>query len=186
MSSTEIQTETKRKMEKTLEIMKEELKSIRTGRATPGLVENIKISCYGSLTPLKQLANITAPEAQLIIISPYDPSILKDIEKTIQQSELGLTTNSDGKVIRIPIPPLSGERREKIVTQIKEMTEETKIAIRNIRREANKHIDKEEKDSILTEDEAKKAKDQIQKFTHENEAKLNELLSQKSEELLKI
>lgn len=186
MSSTEIQTETKRKMEKTLEIMKDELKSIRTGRATPGLVENIKVSCYGSLTPLKQLANITAPEAQLIIISPYDPSILKDIEKTILQSELGLTTNSDGKVIRIPIPPLSGERREKIVTQIKEMTEETKIAIRNIRREANKHIDKEEKDSILTEDEAKKAKDQIQKFTHENEAKLNELLSQKSEELLKI
>ncbi len=111
MSSTEIQTETKRKMEKTLEIMKEELKSIRTGRATPGLVENLKISCYGSLTPLKQLANIAAPEAQLIIISPYDPSILKDIEKTIQQSELGLTTNSDGKVIRIPIPPLSGDRR---------------------------------------------------------------------------
>ena len=186
MSSTEIQTETKRKMERTLEIMKDELKSIRTGRATPGLVENIKVSCYGSLTPLKQLANITAPEAQLIIISPYDPSILKDIEKAIQQSELGLTTNSDGKVIRIPIPPLSGERREKIVTQIKEMTEETKTAIRNIRREANKHIDKEEKDSILTEDDAKKAKDQIQKFTHENEAKLNELLSQKSEELLKI
>ncbi len=186
MSSTEIQTETKRKMERTLEIMKDELKSIRTGRATPGLVENIKVSCYGSLTPLKQLANITAPEAQLIIISPYDPSILKEIEKAILQSELGLTTNSDGKVIRIPIPPLSGERREKIVTQIKEMTEETKIAIRNIRREANKHIDKEEKDSILTEDEAKKAKDQIQKFTHENEAKLNELLSQKSEELLKI
>ncbi len=186
MSSTEIQTETKRKMEKTLEIMKEELKSIRTGRATPGLVENIKVSCYGSLTPLKQLTNITAPEAQLIIISPYDPSILKDIEKAILQSELGLTTNSDGNVIRIPIPPLSGERREKIVTQIKEMTEETKIAIRNIRREANKHIDKEEKDSILTEDEAKKAKDQIQKFTHENEAKLNELLSRKSEELLKI
>jgi ribosome recycling factor len=186
MSSTEIQTETKRKMEKTLEIMKEEFKSIRTGRATPGLVENIKVSCYGSLTPLKQLANITAPEAQLIIISPYDPSILKDIEKTIQQSELGLTTNSDGKVIRIPIPPLSGDRREKIVTQIKELTEENKISIRNIRREANKHIDKEEKDSILTEDEAKKAKDQIQKFTHDNEAKLNELLKQKSEEILKI
>jgi ribosome recycling factor len=186
MSSTEIQTETKRKMEKTLEIMKDELKSIRTGRATPGLVENIKISCYGSLTPLKQLANITAPEAQLIIISPYDPSILKDIEKTIQQSELGLTTNSDGKVIRIPIPPLSGDRREKIVAQIKELTEENKISIRNIRREANKHIDKEEKDSILTEDEAKKAKDQIQKFTHDNEARLNELLKQKSEEILKI
>jgi ribosome recycling factor len=186
MTSTEIQTETKKKMEKTLEILKEEFKSIRTGRAAPGLVENIKVSCYGSLTPIKQLANIAAPESQLIIISPYDPSILKDIEKAIQQSELGLTTNSDGKVIRIPMPPLSGDRREKIVAQIREMTEETKIAIRNIRREANKHIDKEEKDSLLTEDEAKKAKDQIQKFTHENEAKLNELLSQKSEDLLKI
>ncbi len=186
MSTTEIQAETKRKMEKTLELMKEEFKSIRTGRATPGLVENIKVSCYGSLTPIKQLANIAAPEPQLIIISPYDPSILKDIEKTIQQSELGLTTNSDGKVIRIPIPPLSGDRRGKIVTQIKEMTEETKISIRNIRREANKHIDKEEKDSLLTEDEAKKAKEQIQKFTHDTEAKLNELLKQKSEEILKI
>jgi ribosome recycling factor len=186
MSSAEIQTEAKRKMEKTLELMKEEFKSIRTGRATPGLVENIKVSCYGSLTPIKQLASIAAPEPQLIIISPYDPSILKDIEKTIQQSELGLTTNSDGKVIRIPIPPLSGDRREKIVTQIKELTEENKISIRNIRREANKQIDKEEKDSILTEDEAKKAKEQIQKFTHDNEATLNELLKQKSEEILKI
>ena len=186
MSTTEIQAETRRKMEKTLELMKEEFKSIRTGRATPGLVENIKVSCYGSLTPIKQLANIAAPEPQLIVISPYDPSILKDIEKTIQQSELGLTTNSDGKVIRIPIPPLSGDRREKIVTQIKELTEENKISIRNIRREANKHIDKEEKDSILTEDEAKKTKEQIQKFTHDTEAKLNELLKQKSEEILKI
>ncbi len=186
MSSIEIQNETKRKMEKTLEILKEEFKSIRTGRATPGLVENIKVSCYGSLTQIKQLASIAAPEPQLIIISPYDPSILKDIEKAILQSELGLTANTDGKVIRIPIPPLSGDRRKKIVTQIKEMTEETKISIRNIRREANKHIDKEEKDSLLTEDEAKKAKDKIQKFTHDNEAKLNELLRQKSEEILKI
>lgn len=186
MTSTEIQTETKKRMEKTLEILKEEFKSIRTGRATPGLVENIKVNCYGSLMPIKQLANIASPESQLIIINPYDPSILKDIEKAIQQSELGLTTNSDGKVIRIPIPPLSGDRREKIVAQIREMTEETKISIRNIRREANKLIDKEEKDSILTEDEAKRVKDQIQKFTHENEAKLNELLSQKSEDLLKV
>ena len=186
MTSIEIQAEAKRKMEKTLEIMKEEFKSIRTGRATPGLVDNIKVSCYGSLTPIKQLASIVAPEPQLIIISPYDPSILKDIEKAVLQSELGLTTNSDGKVIRIPIPPLSGDRREKIVTQIKEITEDAKISIRNIRREANKQIDKEEKDSLLTEDEAKKAKEQIQKSTHDNEAVLNELLKQKSEEILKI
>ena len=138
------------------------------------------------LLQIKQLANIAAPEPQLIVISPYDPSILKDIEKAILQSELGLATNSDGKVIRISIPPLSEDRRKKIVTQIKEMTEATKISIRNIRREANKHIDKEEKDSQLTEDEAKKAKDQVQKLTHENETKLDELLSQKSEEILTI
>ncbi len=186
MTSIEIQTETKRKMEKTLELMKEELKSIRTGRATPGLVENIRVSCYGSLTPIKQLANIAAPEPQLIVISPYDLSILKDIEKAILHSELGLATNTDGKVIRISIPPLSEDRRKKIVTQIKEMTEATKISIRNIRREANKHIDKEEKDSQLTEDEAKKTKDQIQKLTHENEKKLDECLDQKSKEILTI
>ncbi len=186
MTSIEIQTETKRKMEKTLELVKEEFKSIRTGRAAPGLVENIRVSCYGSFTQIKQLANIAAPEPQLIVISPYDPSILKDIEKAILQSELGLTTNTDGKVIRISIPPLSEDRRKKIVTQVKEMTEATKISIRNIRREANKHIDKEEKDSQLTEDEAKKTKEQIQKFTHESETKLDELLSQKSEEIIKI
>ncbi|MCK5342617.1 MAG: ribosome recycling factor, partial [Candidatus Heimdallarchaeota archaeon] len=156
MTSIEIQNETKRKMEKSLELLKEEFKSIRTGRATPGLVENVKVSCYGSLTPIKQIANITAPEPQLIIISPYDPSIIKDIDKAISQSDLGLSTNTDGKVIRVPIPPLSGDRREKIVAQIKEMTEATKISVRNIRRDANKHIDKEEKDSQLTEDEAKK------------------------------
>ncbi len=186
MTSIEIQTETKRKMEKTLELMREELKSIRTGRATPGLVENIRVSYYGSLTQIKQLANIAAPEPQLIVISPYDTSIIKDVEKAILQSELGLTTNTDGKVIRISIPPLSEDRRKKIVTQVKEMTEATKISIRNLRREANKHIDKEEKDSQLTEDEAKKTKDQIQKFTNESETKLDELLSQKSDEILTI
>jgi len=186
MTSIEIQNETKRKMEKSLELLKEELKSIRTGRATPGLVENVRVSCYGSLTPIKQLANITAPEPQLITISPYDPSIVKDIDKAISQSDLGLTTNTDGKIIRVLIPPLSGDRRGKIVAQIKEMTEASKISIRNIRRDANKHIDKEEKDSVLTEDEAKKAKEQIQKSVHENEAKINEFLKQKTDEILTV
>ncbi|MBO1222846.1 MAG: ribosome recycling factor [Candidatus Scalindua sediminis] len=186
MSSEEIQTEAKKKMGKTIEIMKEELKSIRTGRAAPGLVENIKVDYYGSHTPIKQLANITAPEPQVIVIRPFDPSVIKDVEKAILQSEMGLTTNSDGKVIRIPIPPLNEERRGKIVSQIKEMAEEAKVAIRNIRREANKHVDKEEKESQLTEDEAKKTKEKILKTTHDYEAKLNEILAKKSEEILKI
>ena len=186
MSSEEILAQTKSKMEKTYELMIEELKGIRTGRATPGLVENIKVNYYGSYTPIKQLATITAPEAQLIIIAPFDPSIIKDIEKAIIQTELGLSTNSDGKLIRIPIPPLSEERRKKIVSQVKEMSEEAKVSIRNIRREANKHVDKEEKDSLLTEDEAKKTKDKIQKMIHDYEKKFNEMVTKKSEEILKI
>lgn len=186
MTSEEIQTQTKRKMEKTLEIMKEELKSIRTGRATPGLVENVKVSYYGSHTPIRQLANITTPEPQLIVVKPFDPSVIRDIEKAISQSELGLTTHTDGKVIRIPIPPLSEERRKIIVNRVKEMIEEAKIAIRNIRREANRHVDTEEKNSQLTEDEAKKTKDKIQKCTHGYETKLNEIQAKKSEEILKI
>lgn len=186
MTSEDIQAETKKKMDKTLEMMRGQLKSIRTGRSATGLVENIKVSYYGSHTPIKQLANITTPEPQLIVISPFDPSVIKDIEKAIQQSELGLTTQSDGKLIRIPIPPLSEERRKKFVAQVKEMSEEAKIAIRNLRREANKSVDKEEKNSVLTEDEAKKTKDKIQKLTHDNETTLNEMLSKKSAEILQI
>lgn len=186
MTSEGIQAEAKKKMEKTLEMMKEELKSMRTGSAAPGLVENIKVDYYGSHTPVKQLATITAPEPQVIVIRPFDPSVIKDIEKAILQSELGLTTNSDGKVVRIPIPPLNEERRKKIVAQMKDMSEEAKIAIRNIRREANKNVDKEEKNSQLTEDEAKKTKEEILKFTHSYEAKLDEMLAKKSAEILKI
>ncbi len=186
MSAKEIQEETKRKMEKTIEMMKEELKSIRTGRATPGIVENVRVDYYGTPTPLKQLANITAPEPQLVVINPYDPSIIKDIEKAILQADLGLTTHSDGKTIRIPLPPLSEDRRKKIVTQVKELVEETKIAIRNIRRDANKHVDREEKESLITEDESKKAKERIQEFIRDSEATLNGLLEKKTVELMKV
>ncbi|GJQ59354.1 MAG: ribosome recycling factor [Candidatus Scalindua sp. AMX11] len=186
MSAKEIQEETKRKMEKTIEMAKEELKSLRTGRASPGIVENVKVDYYGSPTPLKQIANITAPEAQLVVISPFDPSIIKDIEKAIQQADLGLTTHSDGKTIRIPLPPLSEDRRKKIVAQVKDLIEEAKISVRNIRRDANKHVDKEEKASLITEDESKKAKERIQEFIRESEATLNGLLETKTAELMKV
>ena len=186
MAAEEIHVQAKKKMERTLEIMKEEFKGIRTGRATPGLVENIKVEYYGTHTPIKQLSNITAPEPQLIVITPFDPSVIKDIEKAISVSETGLSTNSDGKVIRVPIPPLNEERRKKIVVQIKEMSEDSKVSIRNIRRDANKHIDKEEKDSLLTEDEAKKAKERIQKLIHDSEAEMNEIVTKKSGDILKI
>ncbi|HHT9126219.1 MAG TPA: ribosome recycling factor [Candidatus Brocadiia bacterium] len=186
MDADEILLEAEEKMEKGIEVLQAEFRGIRTGRASTGLVENLKVNCYGSQLPLKQIANITVPEAQLIIIKPFDPSTLKEIEKAILQSELGFAPNTDGKVIRIPIPPLSEETRKKLVHQIKELSEEAKIAIRNVRRDANKHIDKIEKDSIISEDVADKAKKDVQKLTNEYEEKADELLSKKTEEVMKI
>lgn len=186
MDADEILLESEEKMEKAIEILKAEFKGIRTGRASAGLVENIKVTCYGSQVPLKQVANITVPEAQLIVIKPFDPSTLKDIEKAILQAELGFAPSTDGKVIRIPVPPLSEETRKKMVHQIKDLSEETKISIRNVRRDANKHIDKIEKDSIISEDDAEMAKKEIQKLTGESEEKIGELLARKTEELMKI
>jgi ribosome recycling factor len=186
MDADEIQLEAEEKMGKALDVLKVEFKGVRTGRASAGLVENIRINYYGSQVPLKQAANITAPEAQLIVIKPFDPSILKEIEKTILQSELGITPITDGKVIRIPIPPLSEESRKKMVHRIKELSEETKVAIRNVRRDANKHVDKIEKDSVISEDDADTAKKEIQKLTDEYSGKVGELLSKKTEEVMKI
>ncbi len=186
MDADEILLETEEKMEKALEVLKAEFKGIRTGRASAGLVENVKVSCYGSQAPLKQVANITVPEAQLIVIKPYDPSLLKEIERAILQSELGFTPNTDGKVIRIPIPPLSEETRKKLAHQIKELNEEIKVSIRNVRRDANKHLDKIEKESIISEDDADMAKKEVQKLTDEYEKKADELLSKKTEEIMKI
>lgn len=182
----EICFEAEEKIEKAISILREEFRQTRTGRANPGLVENIRIDYHGSSTPLKHLANITVPDAQLIIIKPYDVSILSEIEKAILQSELGITPNSDGKVIRLAVPPLSEERRKKIVAQLKTMAEDTKVAFRNIRREANKHIDNEKKESLITEDEADKAKEDILNIVHNCEKNLSEILSKKSEEVLKV
>lgn len=186
MSSEEIILGTGKKMEKALSVLEEELKGIRTGRASPGLVESIEISYYGTGTPLKQLASIAVPEPQAIVIKPYDPSVLKEIEKTILQSDLGLNPQSDGKCIRINLPPLSEERRKKLTSQTKELSEATKVSIRNIRREANKRIDKEEKNSILTEDDAHRARDRIQDLTHDYEKKVNQTLDRKTEEIMKF
>ncbi|MFQ5956461.1 MAG: ribosome recycling factor [Candidatus Brocadiales bacterium] len=186
MSSEEIIQETKKKMEKALGVLEEELKGLRTGRANPGLVENVKISYYDTSTSLRQLATIAVPEPQAIVIKPYDPSILKEIEKAILQSDLGLNPQSDGKCIRINLPPLSEERRKKLASQAKELSEATKVSIRNIRREANKRIDKEEKDSILTEDDAHRTRERIQDLTHDNEKEINQTIHKKTEEIMKF
>lgn len=175
--------ETEENMESAIDYLRKELRGIRTGRATPALVEYIKIDYYGSPTDLRQLASISAPEANMLMIKPFDPSSAKDIEKAIQASDLGITPSSDGKIIRLTIPPLSTERRQQLVGQVKKMAEATRVAIRNARRDGNKEIDKLQKDSEITEDDAHKAKDDVQELTKTYEAKVDELIDAKSQEI---
>ncbi|MEK6247678.1 MAG: ribosome recycling factor, partial [Planctomycetales bacterium] len=148
------------------------LAGIRTGRANPGLVDSLRIEVYGSQTPLKQLANVGAPEPTQIVIRPFDPSTTKDIEKAILASDLGFNPQSDGRLIRINIPALSGEVRKKMVSRIKELAEEGKVSIRNIRRDGNKAAESAEKEKTLSEDQRDDAKDQIQELTRKFESLL--------------
>ncbi|MHC4561285.1 MAG: ribosome recycling factor [Planctomycetota bacterium] len=186
MAMDEILFETEDKMETAIEYLREEFRGIRTGRASAGLVDHLKIDYYGSPTDLRQLASISTPEPTLIVIKPFDPSSLKDIEKAIFASELGITPNVDGKVIRLSVPPLSTERRQQISTQIKKMSEQTRVVIRNARRDGNKHTDAQQKGSELTEDEAKKGKDDIQKLTDKYEKTVTEMVDAKTTEIEEI
>jgi len=174
------------KMDKAAAHLAEEYRGVRTGRASAGLVEHIKVDYYGSPTPLKQLANIGTPEPQLIVVKAYDPGSLKDIEKAILTSELGITPQNDGKVIRLSIPPLSEERRKQLIHHARDMAEEVKISIRSIRRDANKVLDQEKKDGTIPEDEMYRGKDEVQKLTDEYEKKVEEHLSTKSDDIMQI
>lgn len=184
MSPDEILLDAEERMEKAIDVLKGQLGGIRTGRATPGLVDSIKVDVYGSPTPLKQLATIGAPEPQQIVIRPYDPSTIKDIEKAIVASDLGLAPQSDGGVVRLNIPPLSGEVRKKMVTRIKELTEEAKISIRNIRRDGNKDAEKAEKDKEIGEDQRDDIKDKVQEFTKKYEGKASEMAKAREAEVM--
>ncbi|OHB83837.1 MAG: ribosome recycling factor [Planctomycetes bacterium RIFCSPHIGHO2_02_FULL_38_41] len=186
MSKESICKDTRIKMEKVVAHLQEELKGLRTGRANTGLVENIKVEYYETLTPLKQLAIISTPDAQSLMIKPYDASIISGIEKAILQSDLGLTPAVEGKLLRITIPPLNEERRKKLSVHAKESGEKDKVALRNVRHDANKHVDNEEKQGILTEDDAKRTKEDIQKTIHEFEGKLNDLVKKKVDEIMKV
>ena len=179
----EIAFHAEEKMEKAVAFLATEFRGVRTGRATTGLVEHIKVEYYGSSTPLQQLATLAAPEGNLIVIKPFDPASIKDIERAILTSELGITPQSDKRVIRLTIPPLSGERRKQLANQVKHMAEQARVSIRNIRRDANKHVDQEQKDKTATEDEATKAKDEIQELTKKYEEKVGESLKAKLNEI---
>ncbi len=180
----DILLECEEKMEKAVEFFRKELRGIRTGRASAGLVERIKVDYFGSPTELRQLASIAVPQPDMIMIKPFDPGSVKAIEKAVQTSGLGITPVVDGKIIRLPVPTLSTERRQQLAGQLKKMAEEARVAVRNIRREANKTADQEKKSSTLTEDEADKCKEEVQKLTDEHGGKIGEVLEEKQREVM--
>lgn len=184
MSADEIMLDAEERMEKAVDVLKRSLAGIRTGRANPGLVDSLKVDVYGSPTPIKQIAQVGAPEPTQILIRPYDPTTIKEIEKAIIASDLGLNPQSDGRVLRINIPALSTEVRRKMVGRIKDLGEESKVAIRNIRRDANKAADQAEKDKVVSEDERDDVKDEVQKLTKKYEDRATELAKAREAEVM--
>jgi ribosome recycling factor len=178
--------ETKERMGKTIGDLENELKRVRTGRASLSLLDGIRVDYYGTLTPLNQMASLSVPESRLIVIQPWDVSAIKEIEKAILKSDLGLTPSSDGKLIRISIPPLTEERRKELVKVVSKMCEEHKIAARNIRRDANELLKGFKKDGDIAEDDAFKAQDQVQKITDEFIAKIDDIYQEKEKEILEF
>lgn len=184
MSVDEILLDTEERMEKALAKLKQDLAGIRTGRANPGLVDSLRVEVYGSPTPIKAIASVGAPEPTQIVIRPFDPGTLKDIEKAVQASGLGLNPQNDGRLIRINIPPLSTDVRRKLVARIKELTEEAKVAVRNVRRDGNKTADQEQKDKVLTEDERDQVKEEVQELTKKFENKASDMAAAKENEVM--
>lgn len=184
MDHDEILLDCEDRMEKAVGVYQGQLQGLRTGRATPALVDSLRVEAYGAPTPLKQLANVSVPEPQQLVIRPFDPGVINDIVKAIQASELGLAPNSDGRLVRLNVPSLSTERRRQLVSRVKELAEEARVAIRNIRRDANKHADQGEKQKLFSEDDRDQAKDEIQELTKRFEGKVNNLASSKETEVM--
>ncbi len=184
MDQDEILLDAEERMEKAVQVFQGQLQGLRTGRATPGLVDSIRVDYYGSPTPLKQMANISVPEPQQIVIRPFDNGVLNDIAKAIQSSDVGLSPNMEGRLIRLNIPPLSTERRRQLVSRLKELAEEARVSIRNIRRDANKHADQSEKDKSMTEDDRDQTRDKVQDLTKKYEGKVNDLSASKEKDIM--
>ena len=178
--------ETKDRMGKTIADLENELNRVRTGRASLSLLDGIRVDYYGTQTPLNQMASLSVPESRLIIIQPWDVSAIKEIEKAILKSDLGLTPSSDGKLIRIAIPPLTEERRKELVKVVSKMCEEHKIAARNIRRDSNDLLKGFKKDGDISEDDAFKAQDGVQKITDEFIKRIDEIYKEKEKEILEF
>ena len=174
------------RMDKSVEATHEHFNSVRTGRAAPALLDRIQVDYYGTPTPLKNLATISAPEPRLLSIQPFDPSSLRQVEKAIMESDLGLTPSNDGKVIRLPIPQLTEERRKELVKLVRHMAEEGRVAVRNVRRDAIKHLEVLVKDGDVGDDEERAAEGRVQKVTDDHVAKIDELLKRKEAEIMEV
>ncbi len=182
----ELKRKTAERMSRTIEVLRKEFASIRTGRASLALLDEIMVNYYDTQTPLQQLASLSIPESRQIAIQPWDQKIIPDIEKAIMKSDLGLTPMNDGKMIRINIPQLTEERRKQLVKAVKKKAEEAKVSVRNIRREANEELKKLEKEKHLSEDEAKKLQEETQKITDSYITKVDEVLGHKEKEILEV
>lgn len=184
MPVNQVITDSENKMKKAVEVLQDEFKGVRTGRASTGLVENIKVEYYGNPTPLKALAALSTPQPDIILVKPFDPGSIKDIDKAIQASEVGLTPMVDGKIIRLNVPSLTEERRRQLVQQVKGLAEQAKVSVRNIRRDAIKHLEKEEKDKLITEDDLKKGQKQLDDMTKQHTDKIDQVVKHKSDEIM--
>ncbi len=182
----EVHKELEEKMQKTVRVLKEDMQSIRAGRANPALLDRINVDYYGTPTPLKQIASVSAPEPRSLIIQPYDRSAVQPIEKAINQSDLGINPSNDGKIIRLAIPQLTEERRKELIKVVKKNGEEAKVALRNERRDANDKLKKMQKSSELTEDDFKKAESEVQKLTDKYIEIVDDLIAKKEKEMLEV
>jgi len=174
------------RMDKSVEATHEHFNSVRTGRASSALLDRITIDYYGTPTPLKNLATINTPEPRMLTIQPFDPSSIKQIEKTIQESDLGLTPSNDGKIVRLPIPQLTEERRKELAKVVRQMAEEGRVAVRNVRRDAIKHLEDLVRNGDVGDDEERAAESRVQKLTDEHVAKIDELLKRKEAEIMEV
>ena len=179
-------TECELKMNKTLEILRQDLQSYRTGRSSPTILERVPVEYYGAPTPLFQIASITAPDPRSILIQPYDQKLIRDIEHAIQKSDLGFNPSNDGHVIRIMVPPLTTERRRELAYKVKGKVDESKVSMRNLRREAHDHIKKQERDHEISADEAKRSQDQLQKLTDAHVAEADRIGAAKQSEIMEV
>jgi len=184
MNSQQILKDAEDRMEKALEVFRNDLKGLRTGRASPQMLDALRVDYYGSPTPIKNMASITCPDASTIVIKAYQTDDLKEIEKTIRASDLGLAPNNDGKVIRLTIPAMSGDQRKKIVATIKKQAEAAKVSCRNIRRDGNKHFEDAEKAKTMTEDERDKGKTKVQDLLKAYEGKIDAFSTAKEKEVM--